>query len=165
MLAAASRSHADGQDPRFTLWQAWHQTGLQRRWLAAIERGGTAGAQAGRDLDGVTALFDVAEQYVTRTTGASLHRFRRPRAGDGAARDRGATTGRADERSRVLSAHAALGREWDFVVIAGLQEGLWPNVVPRGGVLATQQLVDVLDGIAERRVRPGRRCWPRSAGC
>ena len=38
VLAAASRSQADGLDPRFTLWQAWHQTGLQRRWLAAAER-------------------------------------------------------------------------------------------------------------------------------
>ena len=28
----------------------------------------------------------------------------------------------------VLSAHAALGGEWEFVVIAGLQEGLWPNI-------------------------------------
>src|SRR4029453_12913957 len=48
----------------------------------------------------------------------------------------------------VLSAHAALGREWEFVVIAGLQEGLWPNTVPRGGVLGTQRLVDVMDGVA-----------------
>ena len=47
----------------------------------------------------------------------------------------------------VLSAHAALGGEWEFVVIAGLQEGLWPNMIPRGGVLGTQQLVDVLDGV------------------
>jgi RecB family exonuclease len=46
-----------------------------------------------------------------------------------------------------VSAHAALGREWDVVVIAGLQEGLWPNTTPRGGVLATQFLVDVLDGV------------------
>ena len=68
----------------------------------------------------------------------------------------------------MLSAHAALGREWDVVVIAGLQEGLWPNTVPRGGVLGTQRLVDVLDGVADGG-RPwlssGRRCWPRSAGC
>ena len=48
----------------------------------------------------------------------------------------------------ILSAHAALGREWEFVVIAGLQEGLWPNTIPRGGVLGTQQLVDVMDGVA-----------------
>jgi RecB family exonuclease len=34
------------------------------------------------------------------------------------------------------------------VVIAGLQDGLWPNTVPRGGVLGTQRLLDVLDGVA-----------------
>ena len=127
--AAARRSAADGQDPRYTLWQAWHRSGLQRRWLGASERGGPAGAQADRDLDAVTALFDVAEQYVTRTAGASLRglvdhvealgppatpRDRRPEP----------------DAVAVLSAHAALGREWDFVVIAGLQEGLWPNTIP-----------------------------------
>ncbi|HYO03057.1 MAG TPA: ATP-dependent DNA helicase [Mycobacterium sp.] len=148
VLAAARRSEADGLDPRFTLWHGWHHTGLQRRWLAAAERAGTVGAQAGRDLDGVTALFDVAEQYVTHTTGASVSGFVDhvramvlPPAGSESARP--------GEAVALLSAHAALGREWDFVVIAGLQEGLWPNVVPRGGVLATQQLVDVLDGIAD----------------
>jgi superfamily I DNA/RNA helicase/RecB family exonuclease len=148
VLAAARRSDADGLDPRFTLWQAWHQTGLQRSWLSATERGGTTGTQAGRDLDAVTALFDVAEQYVTRTTGASLTGFiDHVRAMVLPAASRDAT--RRGDGVAVVSAHAALGREWDFVVIAGLQEGLWPNVVPRGGVLATQQLVDVLDGIAD----------------
>ena len=39
VLAAARRSDADGADPRYTLWQAWHRSGLQRRWLAASERG------------------------------------------------------------------------------------------------------------------------------
>jgi RecB family exonuclease len=130
------------------LWQAWQQSGLQRRLCSAVERGGSAGAQAGRDLDAVTALFDVTEQYVARTTGATLsgavdhvRAMVLPAAGRG---DRSAA-----DAVTVLSAHAALGREWDFVVIAGLQEGLWPNTVPRGGVLATQQLVDVIDGVAE----------------
>jgi len=39
------------------------------------------------------------------------------------------------------------------VVIAGLQEGLWPNTIPRGGVLGTQQLVDVMDGIVTETER------------
>ena len=69
----------------------------------------------------------------------------------------------------LVSAHAALGREWDVVVIAGLQEGLWPNTTPRGGVLGTQHLVDVLDGVAGDDARPacpaGPRCSPRNAGC
>ena len=147
VLAAARRSADDGGDPRYTLWQAWHRSGLQRRWLAASERGGLAGAQADRDLDAVTALFDVVEQYVTRTAGATL------RGVIGHVEAMGLPATPRDQRPEpdavaVVSAHAALGREWEFVVIAGLQEGLWPNTIPRGGVLATQQLVDVMDGVA-----------------
>ncbi|MDV3126790.1 ATP-dependent helicase [Mycobacterium sp. 21AC1] len=146
VLAAAARSDADGADPRYTLWQAWHASGLQRRWLAASERGGTVGVQADRDLDAVTALFDIADQYVSRTAGASLRGLidHVTRLGTPAAP---ADPNAQPDAVAVLSAHAALGQEWDFVVIAGLQEGLWPNTIPRGGVLGTQHLVDVLDGV------------------
>ena len=147
VLTAARRAADDGADPRYTLWQAWQRSGLQRRWLSASERGGAIGAQADRDLDAVTALFDVAEQYVSRTAGASL------RGLVDHVTSLGFTPPVRDERGdadavAVVSAHAALGREWEFVVIAGVQEGLWPNTTPRGGVLGTQQLVDVLDGVA-----------------
>jgi len=147
VLDAAARCHRDGQDPRDTLWAAWQRSGLQRRLLAAAERGGAAGAQADRDLDAVTTLFEVTDQYVSRTAGASLRGLLdhvgalqlpavRPEPG-------------VAEQVSVLSAHAALGHEWDLVVIAGLQEGLWPNTIPRGGVLGTQRLLDVLDGVSE----------------
>jgi superfamily I DNA/RNA helicase/RecB family exonuclease len=152
VLDAARRGETDQPDPRVTLWQAWHQSGLQRRWLTSTERGGSGGVQAGRDLDTVTALFDVAEQYVTRTTGASstgLVDHVRGIALPVIGRD----DRRASESVAVLSAHAALGREWEVVVIAGLQEGLWPNTVPRGGILATQHLVDVLDGVDDPMAR------------
>ena len=152
VLAAAHRSAQQGNDPHHTLWQAWSRSGLQRRWLSASERGGPGGAQADRDLDAVTAVFDVAERYVAQTAGASLR---------GLIDHVAALTlppVRGDDRAvpdavTVLSPHAALGHDWEFVVIAGLQEGLWPNVAPRGGVLGTQQLVDVIDGVAE----PGQR--------
>ncbi|MEZ0351134.1 ATP-dependent helicase [Mycobacterium sp. pR1184] len=146
VLDAAARCHRDGQDPRYTLWAAWQRSGLQRRWLAAAERGGTAGAQATRDLDAVTALFDVTDQYVSRTPAASLRglldhvaALQLP-----SVKTEPASTA---EQVQLLSAHAALGHEWDVVVIAGLQDGLWPNTVPRGGVLATQRLLDVVDGV------------------
>ncbi|MCV7328810.1 UvrD-helicase domain-containing protein, partial [Mycobacterium cookii] len=72
VLDAAAVSHESGDDPRDTLWTAWHRSGLQRRWLVACERGGAAGAQAGRDLDAVTALFDVTDDYLAGAAGASL---------------------------------------------------------------------------------------------
>jgi superfamily I DNA/RNA helicase/RecB family exonuclease len=148
VLDAATRCHRRGGDPRSTLWAAWRRSGLERRWLAAYERGGPAGAQAGRDLDAVTALFDVVDRYLSRTAGASLRALIdhvgalqvpvvSPEPVDAA------------EQVAVLSAHAALRHEWDLVVIAGLQEGLWPNTIPRGGVLGTQRLLDALDGVTE----------------
>ncbi|KZS61828.1 ATP-dependent DNA helicase [Mycobacterium ostraviense] len=148
VLAAAARCHRQGQDPRYTLWAAWHRSGLQSRWLAASERGGPAGVQAARDLEAVTALFDITDQYVSRTSGASLRgliehvaALQLPRVGTEPVLP--------TEQVMVLSAHAALGHEWDLVVIAGLQEGLWPNTIPRGGVLATQRLLDEIDGVTE----------------
>jgi superfamily I DNA/RNA helicase/RecB family exonuclease len=148
VLDAAARCHARGEDPRYILWAAWCRSGLERRWLAACERGGPSSAQAGRDLDAVTALFDAADQYLSRTAGASLRGLiDHLDALQTPARALEPTTGA--EQVSVLSAHAALGHEWDLVVIAGLQEGLWPNTIPRGGVLGTQRLLDVLDGVTE----------------
>src|SRR5277367_2419983 len=148
VLDAAARCHARGEDPRYILWAAWQRSGLQRRWLAACERGGPSSAQAGRDLDAVTALFDATDQYLSRTAGPSLpgliDHLDALQTAAGALEP---TTGA--EQVSVLSAHAALGHEWDLVVIAGLQEGLWPNTIPRGGVLGTQRLLDVLDGVTE----------------
>lgn len=145
VLRVAKRSHRDGEDPRNTLWQAWNRSGLQKRLVTQADRGGAGSAAAERDLASVTALFDIADQYVTNTTGATLsglvthvHALELP------------TTGTRPDRAdavAICSPHAALERDWDFVVLAGVQEGLWPNTVPRGGVLGTQHLVDVLDGV------------------
>jgi superfamily I DNA/RNA helicase/RecB family exonuclease len=145
VLRAASRG--TDSDPRAALWQAWKYSCLERRLSAAAERGGQAGLSAGRNLDAVTALFDVADQYVAGTTAPSIggliehvHALRLPAS----TRDPVETP----DGVVILSPHQALGREWDLVVIAGLQEGLWPNAIPRGGALATQRLLDELDGVA-----------------
>jgi superfamily I DNA/RNA helicase/RecB family exonuclease len=146
VLDAAAGSHGRGEDARNTLWAAWQRSGLQRRWLVACERDGQSGAQAGRDLDAVTALFDATDEYLAHTAGASL----RGLIDHLTAQQLHATApepAAAAEQVAVLSAHAALGHEWDVVVIAGLQEGLWPNTIPRGGVLGTQRLLDFLDGV------------------
>jgi superfamily I DNA/RNA helicase/RecB family exonuclease len=146
VLDAAAR--VAGEDPRYALWQAWSRSGLQRRWLQARARGGVTAAHADRDLDAVTALFDIADDYVAHTAGATVRGLVEAISSLKLAPPEREPLRKPDAVA-IVSAHAALGREWDVVVVAGLQEGLWPNTVPRGGVLATQQLVDVLDGVAD----------------
>ena len=147
VLTAAARANREHNDPRYTLWQAWERSGLQRRWLTAAERGGVDGALADRNLAAVTALFDIADDYVARTTGASVRGLLDHVAALQLAPVAADTT--ATETVAVLSPHAALDRDWEMVVIAGVQEGLWPNTTPRGGVLGTQRLLDVLDGLGD----------------
>ena len=145
VLKAAGQAQSRHRDPRFTLWRAWERSGLQPRWLTAAERGGSDAAAAERNLGAVTALFDIAEDYVARTAGASVPGLLDHVAALQLARP-AAEAAPAGETVAVLSPHAALGSDWEMVVIAGVQEGLWPNTVPRGGVLATQRLLDAIDG-------------------
>ena len=40
----------------------------------------------------------------------------------------------------LLTAHRAKGLEWDLVVVAGVQEGRWPDVRRRGSLLEPDRL-------------------------
>ncbi|HEY2288587.1 MAG TPA: PD-(D/E)XK nuclease family protein, partial [Streptosporangiaceae bacterium] len=56
----------------------------------------------------------------------------------------------------VLTAHRSKGLEWDLVVVAGVQEGSWPDVRQRGSLLGMDELVDVAAGrLADRPAGPG----------
>ncbi|MGN5235600.1 MULTISPECIES: PD-(D/E)XK nuclease family protein [unclassified Rhodococcus (in: high G+C Gram-positive bacteria)] len=128
------------------LWAAWQATGLERRWVAASARGGPVGAQADRDLDAVVALFDAAADYVDRLPRAQISGFvdyLTEQEIPGTVRSRAAAE---SEAVTISSAHSAAGREWDVVVVAGVQEGLWPSLRARGTLLGIEALIDAVSG-------------------
>jgi ATP-dependent exoDNAse (exonuclease V) beta subunit len=53
----------------------------------------------------------------------------------------------SDDSVSILTAHASKGLEWQVVCVAGVQDGVWPNLRQRGSLLGAELLVDV----AERR--------------
>jgi hypothetical protein len=61
------------------------------------------------------------------------------------------------DRVTICTANAAAGREWDLVVVAGLQADVWPNLRLRDTVMGAGELADITDGkppsddYAERR--------------
>ncbi len=128
------------------LWVLWRSSDLERRWVASADRGGSAGAQADRDLDAVVALFDAAARYVDRlprATAAGFVEYLAEQEIAGETRSDGAPV---EAAVTVLTAHATVGRQWRVVVVAGVQEGLWPSVRGRGSLLGTEQLVELLAG-------------------
>jgi RecB family exonuclease len=46
----------------------------------------------------------------------------------------------------LLTPAGAAGRQWRFVVVAGVQEGVWPDLRLRGSLLGSERLVDVVTG-------------------
>ncbi|WP_435591092.1 PD-(D/E)XK nuclease family protein [Nocardia sp. bgisy118] len=128
------------------LWALWTASRLERRWVAQSERGGAVGMQADRDLDAAVGLFDAAAAYVDRIPRAGIEGFVEYLLQQEIPQDTAPLTA-PGEAVALLSAHAAAGREWDVVAVAGVQEGIWPNPRPRGTLLHTEDLVDLSVGI------------------
>jgi superfamily I DNA/RNA helicase/RecB family exonuclease len=148
VIAAAREAHENRRGVEEILWEAWQATGLGPRWSNQVMRRdhGPGGAQADRDLDAMVALFDAAASFTDSLPAATLAGFV-----DYLSALQIPTESRMAQASSdavtVLSAHAATGREWDVVAVAGVQDGLWPSLRSRGSILGTGQLVDLLDGV------------------
>ncbi len=127
------------------LWAVWEATDLSRRLQAAALRGGATGSQADRDLDAMMALFDAAGDFSERYPEAPIESFVRhivEQELPTGVRDRRAARPEAVE---VISAHGAVGREWDTVAVVGAQEGSWPSLGETGSLFEQAELIDLLD--------------------
>ncbi|WP_040479228.1 ATP-dependent DNA helicase [Longispora albida] len=130
------------------LWAVWQESGLAGRWEAAALGGGDDGAAADRDLDAVVALFETAGRFTDRLPGAGASLFLDHILGQELPADSAAPSADRGEAVRILTAHSAKGLEWDVVAVAGVQEGIWPNLKPRGSLLGSEHLVDIAAGRA-----------------
>lgn len=128
------------------LWAMWDATGLASAWQASALAGGSAGARADRDLDAVVGLFDAAAKFVDRLPQQGPDAFLEHIQSQDVPGDTLVARSPVGESVTLLTPQAAAGREWRFVVVAGVQEGVWPDLRLRGSLLGSEQLVDVLTG-------------------
>jgi len=141
-VAAAERAGAvAGAPPGAVIWAAWAELAVAEEWRAAALAGS---ARDDADLDAVIALLRAAQTFTERLPTATAHAFLDYlEAQEFAADVLGARGQGADAVSFATPASAA-GREWDVVVVAGLDEGAWPNLRLRDSVLGSQRLAEAL---------------------
>ncbi len=138
------------------LWLAWSRSGLANAWHDEALGSGAGAAEANRRLDGIVALFTTAKRFAERRPNDAPSVFLSELLDAEVPED--TLSPRAVDDAVVVATPAALvGREFDTVVVAGLQEGAWPNLRLRGSLLAPHELVRVVLGIDsgsidERRV-------------
>ncbi|MFD9208039.1 ATP-dependent helicase [Streptomyces sioyaensis] len=147
LLHKARTLLAGGGTAEQALWELWNGTPWPQRLERAAHRGGAAGRNADRDLDAVVALFETAARAEERTGGrGALNFLEELDAQDIAADTLTRRTVRPDA-VRLMTAHRAKGLEWRLVVVAGVQEGLWPDLRRRGSLLEADRIGR--DGLAE----------------
>ena len=144
-LAELREGLARGDTAHELLWTAWERAGLARAWGQSARGGGPLAEQAGRDLDAVVALFQAAKRFGERQPGEDPLLFVRGMLDSDVAEDR-LEASVASERVAVLTPAGALGVEYDTVVVAGVQDGVWPNTRLRGSLLETWRLADAALG-------------------
>ncbi|MFJ8625472.1 ATP-dependent helicase [Kitasatospora sp. NPDC093550] len=140
---------AGGCTAEEALWELWDGS---RRWRERLERaalrGGAAGRNADRDLDALCALFETAARAEEQVTG---HRSALDLLAELEAQDIAADTltvrAVRPEAVRLMTAHRSKGLEWRLVVVAGVQDGLWPDLRRRGSLLEADRIGR--DGLAE----------------
>ena len=149
-LDAARRAAATGASIEEVLWGLWERSGLAAEWSAQSDGHGIVAAEADRHLDGVVALFTAAKRFVERTPEAPAGAFLDSLLGAEVPEDTLSPQATA-ETVLVCSPSNAVGVEVDVVVAARLQDGVWPNLRIRGGLLAPDELV----ALAERGLLRG----------
>ncbi|SOD93574.1 ATP-dependent helicase [Blastococcus haudaquaticus] len=147
VLSAGRLALAHDGTAEDVLWAMWQASGLAPRWAKASAAGGPSGAVADRDLDAVVALFDAAAGFVDRLPSADVRAFVAHLSAQELPGDTGAARAVAGETVRLLTAHASKGLEWDLVCVAGVQEGVWPDLRERSTLLGTEELVERASGV------------------
>ncbi|MBN9606455.1 MAG: ATP-dependent helicase [Actinomycetales bacterium] len=127
------------------LWTGWERSRVAEAWRATALGGGPGSAEAERDLDGVVALFSAAKRYAERLPDASPEGFL-TEVLDADVPDDLITPARASDAVVVTTPSGVVGLEFDTVVVAGLQEGRWPDLRPRGSLLGAPRLARLLAG-------------------
>jgi superfamily I DNA/RNA helicase/RecB family exonuclease len=144
-LAEVDRLARSGATIEDLLWLVWDRSRLAPAWREQALGGGVTAAEAGRDLDGVLALFTAAKRFVERRPGAPVSVFL-DGVLDAEVPEDTLSPQAAGDAVLVATPQGVIGLEFDVVAVVNVQEGVWPNLRLRGSLLHAQELVDAASG-------------------
>ncbi|MCL1907325.1 MAG: PD-(D/E)XK nuclease family protein [Propionibacteriaceae bacterium] len=116
-----------GTDVEMALWNLWSRWEEPEQWEEASRDSGPSGLIAHRILDAVMALFSLASTYSSLPLEAGIKSVveavlsadipeNLPRVGSSVV-----------PAVRITTPHRAKGKTWSLVIMAFLQEGVWPS--------------------------------------
>ncbi|MFZ3417033.1 ATP-dependent helicase [Arthrobacter sp. 3Tela_A] len=145
LRAGRQAAEQPGASAETVLWALWSTSGWSKKWAEAALSGGSTGLRADRDLDAIMALFQTAERYVDQLPGSTPEQFLDYLTSSELPMDTLAARAQQRDAVELLTPASAAGREWPVVIVAGIQEGVWPNLRLRGELLGSGDLVAAVE--------------------
>jgi ATP-dependent exoDNAse (exonuclease V) beta subunit len=129
-----------GESVELVLWTVWAGTPWRQRLQAEALGDGEGAARADHDLDVLVALFAQAARAEGKQQRRVLAEFVNELESQEIPADTLAQGAIAPDAVQLMTAHRSKGLEWRTVVVAGVQDGTWPDVRHRGSFLRTERL-------------------------
>lgn len=129
------------------VWGGWQASGKAQYWrqLALdIEADSLLRQRADHDLDVVISLFKRLEVWSERNPSAPGQQFLDELEAQQVASDSVAALGARPQGVSVLTVAACAGRQWEFVAVLGIDDGVWPNLRLRDSLTQTGLLTDIV---------------------
>ena len=129
--------------PQERLWSLWEACGVAGDWRSRAIASDESSAWYDDQLDAVVALLRVADVWEQRNPAGCAVRFASELLSGSVPIDTISRVGVRPSGVEVLTPAQAMGRRWQVVVLAGLQDGAWPNLRLRDRILRADLLADV----------------------
>jgi RecB family exonuclease len=127
------------------LWRVWEGSPAARAWVD-LATGKSPHPAAQRSLDAVVALFRQAADFVEASPGASPEVFLQSLLHAEIPDD--VLIPEPAVPSVVVSTPPGIaGREFTIVIVAGLEDGVWPDLRPRESLLGAHLMVQAHQGV------------------
>lgn len=145
IISAARAAIESGGNAEAVLWAAWQSAGNAESWRDLAMRGGSSGRAANSMLDAAMRMFRVAQRMVDRDGRASAAELVEELDAQEIAEDSIARTGR-ESGVHLLTPAMAIGQEFDLVIVADLNDDVWPNLRMRDGLFGAGRLAEMYLG-------------------
>ena len=129
--------------PQECLWSLWEASGVAGEWRSRAIASDESSGWYDDQLDAVVALLRVADVWEQRNPAGSAVGFASELLAGSVPIDTISRVGVRPGGVEVLTPAQAMGRHWQVVVLAGLQDGAWPNLRLRDRILRADLLADV----------------------
>ena len=128
------------------VWGAWDACHRADEWRLRSLKGGVEGDSADANLDAIIQLQRVAQRMADRDPAVAIEVFLAEISSQELPEDSIARAGAAVDAISLTTPSASLGRSWEHVIVAGLQDKVWPNLTLRDTYTHTSRLTQIATG-------------------